>query len=82
MNRENVTEIVAHIVSGILECEPSAHINRESHEEWDSLNHVDIIFTLEEEFQFEFPREAIADLTSVASLVESVLLFLATKQND
>ena len=40
--------------------------------EWDSLGHLAIISTLEQELEIEFPLEDLFDLTSVKSIVEEV----------
>jgi acyl carrier protein len=39
---------------------------------WDSLNHMNLLLALEDEFDIEFTHEEIATLDSVASLVQAI----------
>jgi acyl carrier protein len=39
-------------------------------EQWDSLQHMNLIFALEEEFGLTMDDEVVADLTSVKSILE------------
>lgn len=73
MSREEIQKIVTEIVSGVLKCEPHPGLSSESHAEWDSLNHIEIIFSLEEKFDFEFPREKIHELGSISSLTDEIV---------
>jgi len=80
MNREEVTDIVTQIVTKILKCEASSEITRETCSEWDSLNHVEIIFSLEERFDFQFFRADVDNLSSIPSLVDGILAFSASEE--
>ena len=81
MNREEITLDVAKVVSTILKCEESANISRESHSDWDSLNHVEIIFSLEDKFDFQFPRAGFDELDSISSLVDAISTFLNSEED-
>ncbi|MCH8823966.1 MAG: acyl carrier protein [Planctomycetes bacterium] len=37
---------------------------------WDSLNHVSLVMSMEEEYDIEIPPDMIGELTSVAEIVE------------
>lgn len=72
MTREEIEKEVLEIVSGILKCEPNPDLSSESHPDWDSLNHIEIIFSIEEKFGFEFPRDKIHELGAISSLTKEV----------
>lgn len=72
MSREEIEKNVTEIVSAILRCQPNPDLSSESNPEWDSLNHIEIIFSLEEKFEFEFPREKILELGSISSLTDVI----------
>lgn len=73
MSRDEVAQAVIEIVSGVLKCEPSPSLSVESNSKWDSLNHIEIIFSLEEKFDFEFPREKVHELGSISSLTDEII---------
>lgn len=72
MSREEIQKIVTETVASVLKCEPHPDLSIESHAEWDSLNHIEIIFSLEEKFEFEFPRGKIHELGSISSLTDEI----------
>jgi acyl carrier protein len=41
-------------------------------EKWDSIRHLSLVLSLEEEFQIEFPEEQIGELTSFSSIVSAL----------
>ena len=41
-------------------------------EPWDSLRHVELIFSIEDEFGIRFEEDELADLTSLHALAEAV----------
>lgn len=41
-------------------------------EEWDSLNHMDLIRTIEEEFNIEFEFFEVMDFENIGELVKSI----------
>jgi acyl carrier protein len=41
-------------------------------EQWDSIRHLSLILSLEEEFQIEFPEEQIGKLTSFSTIVSAL----------
>ena len=61
------------VVSSILRRENiSLSLDMTAHdvEGWDSLNHVQILFTLEQELGIQFPINEIQDLNNIGDLVE------------
>ena len=41
-------------------------------EQWDSIRHLSLVLSLEEEFQIEFPEEQIGKLTSFSTIVRAL----------
>ena len=39
---------------------------------WDSLKHMDLMMTLEEEFEIQFTDEEIVELSDVKSILEAI----------
>lgn len=73
MNHEEIKQTVTDVVAAVLKCEPREDISRASNPQWDSFSHVEIILSLEEQFQFEFPRGTIPDLDSISALVRAII---------
>jgi len=61
---------------------PESHINQNSNpasiESWDSMNHMNFILALEEEFKIKIPDEIAIDLLSI----EAIANFLESKNHD
>lgn len=72
MDYGKISETVTSIVSNILKIPEDSDLSRDSRPEWDSLNHVEIIFSLEEEFQIEFSQQDLLSLQSIKSISELV----------
>lgn len=72
MNSAEIEATVISIVTSILKCSPEASLSRTTSPEWDSLNHAEIIFSLEEEFNIHFRREIISELDTVTALVSEI----------
>lgn len=62
------------ILSNVLEIDvnENTHISMQNCEKWTSLAHIDIIMSIEEEFNIAFGQEDLASLTSQAALVQKV----------
>lgn len=73
MIHDEIKQAVTEVVVAVLKCEPREEISRASNPEWDSFSHVEIVLSLEEEFQFEFPRATIQDLDSISALVKAIV---------
>lgn len=64
---------VLEILSAMLQvpqAELSAASSRDSVDRWDSLKHMHVMLALEEEFGVEFSDGELADLASVAAIVD------------
>ena len=68
-------EKVYQIISQLMEI-PVASISENSSGDdivkWDSLKHMDLMMTLEEEFEIQFTDEEIVELSDVKSILEAI----------
>lgn len=66
-----IEEKVAEILSQILKhkIKPGDDIQRKTEEIWDSLKHIEIIVTLEEEFDVSIPVENAKDIDSMKKII-------------
>lgn len=69
-----IEEKVAEILSQILKhkIKPGDVVQRKTEEMWDSLKHIEIIVTLEEEFDISIPVESAKNLDSMEKIVAFV----------
>jgi acyl carrier protein len=70
---------VREILSLVLEIPigPGDRVSRETEPRWDSLHHVEVVFTLEDEFGVSFDEEELTGLTRVDALSEAITRHLA-----
>jgi len=61
----------------VLDCEFDEDVSQENCEEWDSMNHINIVLELQSEFGFKVPVEDIEKLVSF----KAILLYLENKFN-
>ncbi|MBR2112085.1 MAG: acyl carrier protein [Helicobacter sp.] len=68
----NVDQKIYEILSNVLEIEvnENTHISMQNCQEWTSLAHIDIIMSVEEEFDIVFGQDDLPNLTSQALLIE------------
>ena len=57
------------ILTTILGQEVDENASVETIETWDSLSHIEVIVTVEEEFGVKIPQQKIAEMTSVKKLL-------------
>ena len=70
----NVKERVKEILEILLDHKiDSDDIKSETEELWDSLKHLEIIVTLEEEFDVKFNQEDILELNSMSAIVAKIM---------
>jgi acyl carrier protein len=69
--RERVGSIVASVTH--TRVDPQTHASRETLDEWDSLSHVEILFTVEEDQGVEFSEDVMNDLDSVDAITAEVV---------
>lgn len=71
----NTEEIIIEIISTVLDI-PESDLNVDMAfsdiPEWDSLNHVHIISTIEEEFGFRFSLDMMMDIETIRDVVDIV----------
>ena len=60
------------ILTTILGKNVDENCSAETTESWDSLTHIEIIVTIEEEFGIKIPQEKIPELKSFKSLLETI----------
>ncbi len=71
MNRQQIKVVVLSVLSAVLKCEVDDEGSRENLAQWDSLKHIEVIFAIEDELNFQFPEEMLPDLNSVESIVDA-----------
>ncbi|ECP6257106.1 acyl carrier protein [Campylobacter coli] len=69
------------ILENILETkvDENTNINMENCKNWTSLTHIDIIMSLEEEFDIKFNKEDLNNLKSQQALLEKIQTLKVTK---
>ena len=79
MSRDEISKIVKDIFTGIFKLENeviSDETNSDDVKNWDSLNHIILIFAIENEFKIKFPLGEMADLKSIGDIVDSCTIKL------
>tara|TARA_B110000003_G_C16204256_1_gene360635 strand:+ start:176 stop:412 length:237 start_codon:yes stop_codon:yes gene_type:complete len=71
-NLENKIKGIFSSVLGVPKDEILMTSSSETIKSWDSLNHINLIFALEEEFNIEFSDEQIHDLTNFKSASDAI----------
>jgi acyl carrier protein len=71
---DEVGGVVAATVARVLHISPEEAFSarRGEHDGWNSLQHIEIVFQVEEEFEVQFEEEEIAELFDVDSIVAAV----------
>ena len=75
---------IKNIMSAVLEVEfdrISDSDDTKSIDNWDSINHMNLIVALEEEFNVLFDDEEIVELTSVRNIYSLLTLKIGSKDN-
>ena len=63
---------VRQVLEAVLSTDLSGvDVSRETVDLWDSIKHVEIIFALEDEFAVEFSEEEMAELSTLAAIVQA-----------
>lgn len=70
---EKLYEIIASVLN-VNRDQINEKSNSDSIENWDSLNHMNLIMAIEEEFSVSFDEEEVIEMTSV----QDILQFLET----
>ena len=74
MNEQELELGVCDVLRAVLRCEDPKAVRRETCEAWDSLRHVEIVFALEERFEFTVGESELASLSSYQDIVRIVEL--------
>ena len=70
--QNSIRKDVLEIIGLILKTSVNMKTARASNPNWDSLSHMELIFTLEDRFSLEFPEEKIGELDTVKKIVEFI----------
>lgn len=75
MDRNQIEKTVLAVLGTVLKRPFSSDtdVRRGNCPEWDSLKHIEIMFTLEDELSLEFSEAELEALDSVTSIVEAAL---------
>ena len=68
---DKIKEIISNVL-GIDKADVNAESSSETLYNWDSLNHMNLIVALEEEFDIEFDAGDISELMSFTSIKEAI----------
>ena len=68
----NKTEQIVEILSTIFNKTVHEDCSIENEDMWDSITHLEIIVTLEEELGLHIPQDKISQMTSVKSILEVI----------
>lgn len=84
MTREEVDREVREVFATVLDrpIEPGADVIRAEEPEWDSLKHIDLMFSVEERFDLQFPQEDLAELNRLSQIVDRVVKSLEARHSS
>ncbi len=70
----NIEEQVAGVFSAVFGRKIKANddVSIDTEDLWDSLKHIELIMTLEEELDISFDKKDIPTLTSMAKIIENI----------
>ena len=68
----NYSEKLIEILSTIFDKEVDESCSYQTEELWDSITHLEIIVTVEEEFDIKIPKDKIAELKSYNDLLSMI----------
>lgn len=80
MQRQEIEQIVCQILSDVLQIEikPGETIDRDNLSEWNSLKHMELLFSIEEKFDIQFTQEELAQINSLDQIVTRLEAIPAT----
>jgi acyl carrier protein len=75
MKNQEVEQKVAWILAQVLKIDvtPESALLRAECEQWDSLNHIDVIMSIEEEFDIALSESQMETISSQQAIVDLVL---------
>ncbi len=74
MDKKEISKKVCEILESVLGIEVSvdADISQQGCERWSSLAHIDIVMSIEEEFNVKFSESELHEITSQKKLIEKI----------
>jgi pyruvate/2-oxoglutarate dehydrogenase complex dihydrolipoamide acyltransferase (E2) component/acyl carrier protein len=78
MDRQQIESMVLEVLTAVLKCETDLNTSRQNTPQWDSLKHIEIIFSLEDKLGHRFSEEEMVRLNSVAEIVNVIRISHAT----
>lgn len=84
MEKQMLKEKVIEILSNVMDIDSKKiyeHSSPNSIENWDSLSHMNLIISLEEEFKVQFTDEQIVKMTDLKSIVSFLKELLKHHEN-
>lgn len=80
MQRQEIEQIVCQVLSDVLQIEikPGETIDRDNLSEWNSLKHMELLFSIEEKFDIQFTQEELAQINSLDQIVTRLEAIPAT----
>ena len=73
MDRQEIEEKVLAVLTSIFKCEVNLDSSRKNIQEWDSLKHIEIIFSIEDELGIQFSEDELAILDNITEIVDVAL---------
>lgn len=77
-DRQNLEATVLKVLALVLKIPITLESTRKNTPQWDSLKHIEIIFTIEDELGIQFSEEELSALDSVEHIVAAALSHHAT----
>jgi len=77
MDHEQIKTTVLSVMSTVLKCEVGEQASRENLPNWDSLKHIEVIFAIEDELNFQFPEDMLPALNSIERIVNAAEILYA-----
>lgn len=72
MNRSEIESVVLRVLGNVLKCEIDNTCSREDFSQWDSLKHIEVIFSIEDQLNIQFPEEMLSELNDAQLIVDAV----------
>lgn len=74
MDRAEIDVGVREVVASVLRTEvpPDLNLSADDDSRWDSLKHIEIMFSLEDRFGIQFREEQLAELRSISLIVDAI----------
>ena len=71
MFKDRVLKVMSQVMNVPLD-KLNEHSSYENVEQWDSLQHMNLVLALEEEFKMKFTDEEIIQITDVGKIIEAL----------